>query len=117
MDQGRHDPGRQATKRRMRLLTTVSGPEGVGPVTQRNLGVWLALLVAAAITYAPNSVAQNSSPAGSSVFAAKKLTLPRVGNVTRMASVGPASQRYPVVEVLRMAKSGSCKSEHANQGS
>jgi len=43
MDQGRHDPGRQANKRRMRLLTTVGRPEVVGPVTQRNLGVWLAL--------------------------------------------------------------------------
>jgi hypothetical protein len=39
MDEGRHDPGRQANKRRMRLLTTVGGAEGVAPVTQRNLGV------------------------------------------------------------------------------
>src|SRR5512132_3187858 len=43
MDQGRHDPARQANKRRMRLLGTVGRPELVGPVTQRNLGVWLAL--------------------------------------------------------------------------
>src|SRR4029450_10394367 len=27
----------------MRLLTRVGGPELVGPVTQRNIGVWLAL--------------------------------------------------------------------------
>jgi phosphoserine phosphatase RsbU/P len=43
MDEGRHDPGRQAARRRMRLLTTVGGAEGVAPVGQRNLGVWLAL--------------------------------------------------------------------------
>ena len=43
MDQGKQDLGRQGDKRRMRLLTTVSRPEVVGPVTQRNLGVWLAL--------------------------------------------------------------------------
>jgi hypothetical protein len=43
VDEGRHDPARQANKRRMRLLRTVGGAEGVGPVTQRNLGVWLAL--------------------------------------------------------------------------
>src|SRR5512132_1492403 len=43
MDAGRHDPGRQASKRRVRLLRTVDRPEVVGPVTQRNLGVWLAL--------------------------------------------------------------------------
>ncbi len=49
MDQGRHDPGRQAARRRMRLLTTVGGPEGVAPVTQRNLGVWLGLTLIAVI--------------------------------------------------------------------
>jgi hypothetical protein len=43
IDQGRHDPGQQGDKRRMRLLGTVSGPEVVAPVTQRNLGVWLGL--------------------------------------------------------------------------
>ena len=43
MDEGRRDPGRQGDKRRMRLLTTVSGPGVVGPVAQRNIGVWLAL--------------------------------------------------------------------------
>jgi hypothetical protein len=43
VDQGRHDPGRQANKRRMRLLRTVGRPELIGPVTQRNIGVWLAL--------------------------------------------------------------------------
>ena len=42
-DQGKQDPGRQASKRRMRLLRTVGRPELVGPVAQRNLGVWLAL--------------------------------------------------------------------------
>jgi phosphoserine phosphatase RsbU/P len=42
-DQGSQDPGRQDDKRRMRLLGTVGRPELVGPVTQRNLGVWLAL--------------------------------------------------------------------------
>jgi sigma-B regulation protein RsbU (phosphoserine phosphatase) len=49
MDQGRQDPGRQAARRRMRLLTTVGGPGGVAPVTQRNLGVWLALGLIAVI--------------------------------------------------------------------
>jgi sigma-B regulation protein RsbU (phosphoserine phosphatase) len=49
VDQGRHDPGRQGDKRRMRLLSTVSRPELVGPVTQRNLGVWLALTLIAVI--------------------------------------------------------------------
>jgi phosphoserine phosphatase RsbU/P len=49
MEQGRHDPGRQAARRRMRLLTTVGGPEVVAPVTQRNLGVWLALGLIAVI--------------------------------------------------------------------
>src|SRR5512132_3534247 len=43
MDQSTNDAGRQAARRRMRLLTTVGGPELIGPVTQRNLGVWLAL--------------------------------------------------------------------------
>jgi sigma-B regulation protein RsbU (phosphoserine phosphatase) len=42
-DQGTQDLGRQGDKRRMRLLGTVGRPELVGPVTQRNLGVWLAL--------------------------------------------------------------------------
>jgi hypothetical protein len=49
MDEGRHDPGRQAARRRMRLLTTVGGAEGVAPVGQRNLGVWLALGLIAVI--------------------------------------------------------------------
>jgi hypothetical protein len=42
-DQGTQDLGRQANKRRMRLLGMVGRPELIGPVTQRNLGVWLAL--------------------------------------------------------------------------
>ena len=42
-DQGRHDPGRQAARGGMRLLRMVGGPEVVGPVTQRNIGVWLGL--------------------------------------------------------------------------
>ena len=42
-DQGKQDLGREDDKRRMRLLRTVSGPEVVGPVTQRNIGVWLGL--------------------------------------------------------------------------
>ena len=37
------DLGRQDDKRRMRLLRSVGRPELVGPVTQRNIGVWLAL--------------------------------------------------------------------------
>jgi sigma-B regulation protein RsbU (phosphoserine phosphatase) len=41
--QGKQDQGQQATRGRMRLLRTVGRPEMVGPVTQRNLGVWLAL--------------------------------------------------------------------------
>jgi len=43
VDQVKHDPGRQAHKRRMRLLGTVGRPELVAPVVQRNIGVWLAL--------------------------------------------------------------------------
>jgi phosphoserine phosphatase RsbU/P len=42
-DQRKQDLGRQGDKRRVRLLRTVRGPEVVGPVTQRNIGVWLAL--------------------------------------------------------------------------
>jgi voltage-gated potassium channel Kch len=45
MDQVKHDPGRQANKRRMRLLTTVGRSELVAPVGQRTLGVWLALML------------------------------------------------------------------------
>src|SRR4029450_8390420 len=41
--QSTNDAGRQANKRRMRLLRTVGRPELVAPVVQRNLGVWLAL--------------------------------------------------------------------------
>jgi phosphoserine phosphatase RsbU/P len=48
-DQGKQDRGRQGDKRRVRLLRTVRGPEVVGPVTQRNLGVWLALTLIAVI--------------------------------------------------------------------
>jgi serine phosphatase RsbU (regulator of sigma subunit) len=43
VDQVQHDPGRQANKRKMRLLRTVGRPELVAPVVQRNIGVWLAL--------------------------------------------------------------------------
>ena len=43
VDQSTNDAGRQANKRRMRLLRTVGRPELVAPVGQRNLGVWLAL--------------------------------------------------------------------------
>jgi sigma-B regulation protein RsbU (phosphoserine phosphatase) len=49
VDQGRHDPARQANKRRMRLLGTVGRSELVGPVTQRNIGVWLGLTLIAVI--------------------------------------------------------------------
>jgi sigma-B regulation protein RsbU (phosphoserine phosphatase) len=42
-NQVKPDPGRQANRRPMRLLSTVSGPEMVAPVVQRNLGVWLGL--------------------------------------------------------------------------
>jgi type II secretory pathway pseudopilin PulG len=42
-DQVKHDPGRQASRRRMRLLHTVRRPELVAPVVQRNIGVWLGL--------------------------------------------------------------------------
>jgi hypothetical protein len=41
--QVRHDAGRQANGRRLRLLRTVGRPELVAPVVQRNIGVWLAL--------------------------------------------------------------------------
>ena len=43
VDQGKQDQGQQAARGGMRLLGTVGRPELVGPVTQRNLGVWLAL--------------------------------------------------------------------------
>jgi hypothetical protein len=49
VDQGRHDQGQQGDKRRMRLLGTVGRPELVGPVVQRNLGLWLALGLTAVI--------------------------------------------------------------------
>jgi hypothetical protein len=42
-DQVNHDAGRQANGRRIRLLHTQGRPELVGPVVQRNIGVWLAL--------------------------------------------------------------------------
>jgi hypothetical protein len=42
-DQVKHDPGRQASRRRMRLLHTVRRPEMVAPVVQRNIGVWVGL--------------------------------------------------------------------------
>jgi hypothetical protein len=42
-DQVNHDAGRQANGRRIRLLHTLGRPELVGPVVQRNIGVWLAL--------------------------------------------------------------------------
>jgi hypothetical protein len=41
--QGKQDQGQQAIRGRMRLLRTVGRPEVDGPVTQRNIGVWLAL--------------------------------------------------------------------------
>jgi len=42
-DQVRHDPGRRASGRGMRLLRMVGRPELAAPVVQRNIGVWLAL--------------------------------------------------------------------------
>jgi sigma-B regulation protein RsbU (phosphoserine phosphatase) len=42
-DQVKHDPGRQANRRPMRLLSTMGGPQMVAPVVQRNIGVWLGL--------------------------------------------------------------------------
>jgi phosphoserine phosphatase RsbU/P len=47
--QGTQDQGQQATRGRMRLLRTVDRPELDGPVTQRNLGVWLGLALIAVI--------------------------------------------------------------------
>jgi sigma-B regulation protein RsbU (phosphoserine phosphatase) len=49
VDQGKQDLGREANKRRMRLLGMVGRSEVVGPVVQRNLGVWLALTLIAVI--------------------------------------------------------------------
>jgi phosphoserine phosphatase RsbU/P len=43
VDQGKQHQGQQAARGGMRLLGTVGRSEVVGPVTQRNLGVWLAL--------------------------------------------------------------------------
>jgi hypothetical protein len=37
-NQVKRDPGRQASRRPMRLLSTVSGPEMLAPVLQRNVG-------------------------------------------------------------------------------
>jgi phosphoserine phosphatase RsbU/P len=48
-DQGLHDPGRQASGRRVRLRSSVGRPELVAPVVQRNIGVWLALTLIAVI--------------------------------------------------------------------
>jgi phosphoserine phosphatase RsbU/P len=48
-DQGMHDPGRQASGRRVRLRSSVGRPELVAPVVQRNIGVWLALTLIAVI--------------------------------------------------------------------
>jgi hypothetical protein len=42
-DQVKHNAGRQAGGRRIRLLRTVGRPELVAPVVQRNIGVWLGL--------------------------------------------------------------------------
>jgi phosphoserine phosphatase RsbU/P len=47
--QVRQEAGGQGDKRRLRLLSTVGRPEGIGPVVQRNLGVWLALTLIAVI--------------------------------------------------------------------
>jgi hypothetical protein len=44
-DQVKHDPGRQAGRRGMRLLATVSRAEMVAPVVQRNIGVWVGLVL------------------------------------------------------------------------
>jgi hypothetical protein len=49
VDQVGQEAGGQGDKRRMRLLRTVGRPELVGPVVQRNLGVWLALTLIAVI--------------------------------------------------------------------
>ena len=49
VDLGKQDPDQQAAWRGVRLLRTVGRPELVGPVTQRNLGVWLALTLIAVI--------------------------------------------------------------------
>src|SRR4029453_2212362 len=43
VDQSTNDAGRQANKRRMRLLRTVGRPELVAPAGQGNSGVWLGL--------------------------------------------------------------------------
>jgi phosphoserine phosphatase RsbU/P len=48
-DQGLHDPGRQASGRRVRLRSSVGRPELVAPVVQRNIRVWLALTLIAVI--------------------------------------------------------------------
>ncbi len=42
-NQVKHDPGGQANRRPMRLLSTVGGPQMIAPVVQRNIGVWLGL--------------------------------------------------------------------------
>jgi phosphoserine phosphatase RsbU/P len=47
--QVRQEAGGQGDKRRLRLLSTVGSPEGIGPGVQRNLGVWLALGLIAVI--------------------------------------------------------------------
>jgi sigma-B regulation protein RsbU (phosphoserine phosphatase) len=47
--QVRHDAGREASGRRMRLLATVGRPELVAPVVQRNIGVWVGLALVVVI--------------------------------------------------------------------
>ena len=42
-NQVKHDPGRQASRRPIRLLSTAGGPQMIAPVVQRNIGVWLGL--------------------------------------------------------------------------
>jgi hypothetical protein len=42
-NQVKHDPGRPADTRPMRLLSTVNGQQVLAPVVQRNIGVWLGL--------------------------------------------------------------------------
>jgi hypothetical protein len=91
-DQGSHDPGRQPSKGGMRLLRTVGRAELVGPVTQRNIGVWLGLTLVAVIVGLDMVGGRNaellvSPPILAASFVGPKRTV-AVGVVALAAAIG-----------------------------
>jgi phosphoserine phosphatase RsbU/P len=93
--QSTNDAGRQANKRRMRLLRTVGRPELVAPVVQRNIGVWLALTLIVVIVGLDMVGGRNaellgllvSPPILAASFVGPKRTV-AVGVVALVAAVG-----------------------------